>query len=357
MEKVDNFQPVESFILDSLWLIEIFLGLFVIFFLGWGAHKLIKRLSSKAQSSSSSFIKKIDYILLQPSQVFFTALAIYYCVSIAGPHFGLAYIVTASKPFISAIVVICCAWVAMRWKKQVIHTLKHHPKMVSSGLGHTLGKLLSIVIFVLAALIVLQIFSIDIWPLLAFGGIGAAAVGFAAKDVISNFCGGLMLSITRPFLVGDQILLPSSSLEGPVEEIGWYLTVIRDKDKRPVYLPNAIFSSALVINTSRMSHRRIKETIGIRFQDFDKLELLLEKIRVFLAKHPSADPSLPAHVYLNAFGEHALNIYLDAYVKALETSHYLAVREEIFMGMYKILKESGAELSSPTLGVEILKTS
>ena len=78
-------------------------------------------------------------------------------------------------------------------------------------------------------------------PLLAFGSIGAASLGFAGKDVIANFCSGLMLHITRPFVIGDEIMLPEKNLEGNIEEIGWFKTSIRDKEKRAVYLPNNFF--------------------------------------------------------------------------------------------------------------------
>ena len=337
-----------------MWVVEIFLGLVGLLVLQWVVSAFIKKISRKEGNQPSSWVSKIDAIILIPFKVLCAALAVYYIVHILAERFALSNFAESARPFICSIVVICITWMAIRWKKHVLHALQYHPKMVSSGLGHTLGKLLSMVIYILSILIVLQVFHLDIWPLLAFGGIGAATVGFAAKDVISNFCGGVMLSITRPFLVGDQIVLPSQNLESPlvVEEIGWYLTVIRDKDKRPVYLPNAIFSNALVINSSRMSHRRILEHINIRHADFSKLKTVTEKCRGFLKEHVSVDPSYEPLVFLNTVDESGLGIYLDVYIVAIELSEYLAVKEEILIGIYQILEQEDVKMPVQTFAIE-----
>ena len=118
-------------------------------------------------------------------------------------------------------------------------------------------------------MIVLQVWGLNLAPLIAFGGIGAAAIGFAGKDVIANFFGGLMLHINRSFMVGDLIQMPDSHLEGYVEEIGWYLTTVREKKKGRYTCPMR-FSRMRVINGARMTHRRIEEKIGVRYEDFSK---------------------------------------------------------------------------------------
>ena len=161
-----------------------------------------------------------------------------------------------------------------------------------------------------------------------------------------------MLSFTRPFVVGDQIIIPSISLEGPVEEIGWYLTVVRDKDKRPVYLPNAVFSNAIVINSSRMSHRRILDQLSLRFSDFDKVHSLLEKIREFLNNHPLVDSDIEPLVYLNSFKDTNLSIYLDVYVLPTKLGEYLSVRDEIYSEMYKLLEREGVKMPTTHLLIE-----
>ncbi|MDG1204420.1 MAG: mechanosensitive ion channel, partial [Pseudomonadales bacterium] len=93
--------------------------------------------------------------------------------------------------------------------------------------AHAIGKLLRISVFITAALTVLQTLGISISGILAFGGVGGIAVGFAAKDLLANFFGGLVIYLDRPFAVGDWIRSPDRDIEGTVEKIGWRLTIIR----------------------------------------------------------------------------------------------------------------------------------
>ena len=111
-----------------------------------------------------------------------------------------------------------------------------------------LAKLLRLSIVISAVLVALPTVGIEITALLAFGGVGGLAVGFAAQDLLSNFFGGLMIYLDRPFTIGDWIRSPDREIEGTVESIGWRLTVVRTFDKRPLYIPNSVFTTLTVEN-------------------------------------------------------------------------------------------------------------
>ena len=76
-----------------------------------------------------------------------------------------------------------------------------------------------------------------------------------------------MIHLDRPFALGDWVSSPDRDIEGVVEHIGWRLTVIRSFDKRPIYIPNSLFTQIVVKNPSRMTNRRIFEYIGVRCDD------------------------------------------------------------------------------------------
>jgi MscS family membrane protein len=188
---------------------------------------------------------------------------------------------------------------------------------------------------------------------MAFGGVGAAALGFAAKEVIANFFGGMMLWINRPFVLGDYISLPDrGGLEGVIEEIGWYLTVVRDKDKRLVYLPNAIFSTISVVNTSRMSHRRIQITVGIRKEDFAKLEELTKTLKEVFEKHPSVDAYLPINVVFSSFGAYSLELFIEVYSKETRYKQFLLVKQEALYLLYKTIQQMGIQVPNPIMVIK-----
>ncbi len=91
-----------------------------------------------------------------------------------------------------------------------------------------------------------------------------------------------MIYFDRPFKVGDWIRSPDRQIEGTVERIGWRMTSIRTFDKRPLYVPNSVFSNIVVENPSRMLNRRIFETIGLRYDDADKVPVIIDEVREML---------------------------------------------------------------------------
>ena len=138
-----------------------------------------------------------------------------------------------------------------------------------------MARLLRLSVLITAGLVILQTLGISVTGVVAFGGIGGIAIGFAAQDLLANFFGGLIVYLDRPFSVGDWIRSPDREIEGTVEDIGWRVTVIRTFDKRPLYIPNSIFTTISVENPSRMLNRRIYETIGLRYRDSGKVREII----------------------------------------------------------------------------------
>ena len=171
-----------------------------------------------------------------------------------------------------------------------------NPEFISDPVDPTtvsaVAKLLRASVIITALLIAMQLLGYSVSGLLAFGGIGGIAVGFAAKDLLANFFGGLMIYLDRPFSVGDWIRSPDKEIEGTVEDVGWRLTRIRTFDKRPLYIPNSVFASISVENPSRMTNRRIYETVGIRYCDMDSMNNIVQQVTQMLKDHDAIDMKL-----------------------------------------------------------------
>jgi MscS family membrane protein len=160
-------------------------------------------------------------------------------------------------------------------------------------------RLVKILIIVSIALGIAQHFGFSISSLLTFGGVGGVVMGFAAKDMLSNIFGGLLLQMDRPFSVGDWIR--SDKFEGIVEKIGWRMTRIRTFSKNPVYIPNSIFASIPIETPSRMTNRRINEIIGIRYDDIAQMPIIVEEVEAMLKTHKEIDQSEPLRVWIFFF--------------------------------------------------------
>lgn len=211
-----------------------------------------------------------------------------------------------------------------------------------------IGKLLRISVIITAILSVLQTLGVSISGVLAFGGIGGIAVGFAAKDLLANFFGGLMIYLDRPFNVGDWIRSPDRNIEGTVEQIGWRLTMIRTFDQRPLYVPNSVFTTISIENPSRMRNRRIYEKIGVRYDDASKVGVIVEDIRKMLAEHPDIDTGRTLIVNFNTFAPSSLECFVYAFTKTTDWVEYHEKKEKILLEIVRIVEGHGAEFAFPT---------
>ena len=194
----------------------------------------------------------------------------------------------------------------------------------------------------------LQTLGVSISGVLAFGGVGGIAVGFAAKDMLANFFGGLTIYLDRPFSVGDWVRSPDRDMEGVVEKIGWRSTVIRSFDKRPIYVPNAVFTNIIVQNPSRMTNRRIFETIGVRYDDDARLDRILKETRRLLESHPGIDQEQTIMVNFNAFGASSLDFFIYCLTKTTDWKEFHALKEEILLRVHEIIAGHGAEVAFPS---------
>lgn len=213
---------------------------------------------------------------------------------------------------------------------------------------HAIVQLLKIIVLVTAILSLMRVFNMDITALVTVGGIGGVGIAFAAKELLANFFGGLLIILDRPFEVGDWIRSPDKQIEGTVEHIGWRLTRIRTFDKRPRYIPNAIFLTLVVENASRMSHRRIKTQFGLRYKDALKVDKVLAEIEEMLRNYDEIDATQTLMVKLIAFGESSLDIMVYTFTKTTNWVHFQTVQQQVFLNIIEIVTRNGAECAFPT---------
>jgi len=321
-------------------MIEFCIGIILLLGANYALHWGVKHLN-KGFLHQSSWRTSIERIAYLPMKSILWVVGVTYLLTIISSYFSWSDPLFYLKPLRNASIVICLAWGLMRWKRE----LKLQVKGMDVGTLHILSRLASFIIILLTSLLILQIFDINILPLVAFGGVGAAAIGFAAKDVLANFFGGLMLHLTRPFNIGDWVILPDRQVEGSVEQVGWYFTSIRDKQMCPLYLPNAFFSSFLVINTSRRSHRRLVESIKIRYQDMEKAAAIIQEIKSYLAGHSSIDKNLSIMVNVEALQEYAIAIQVDAFCLTTRLDAFSALKHEILTHIYSIIRNHEADIA------------
>lgn len=255
-------------------------------------------------------------------------------------------------------VIVCLTWFIVGFISGAEHILVD-PNKIREPMDETtvsaIGKLLRASVIITAVLVALQTLGYSISGVLAFGGIGGIAVGFAAKDLLANFFGGLMIYLDRPFKVGDWVRSPDQEIEGTVEKIGWRLTTIRTFDKRPLYVPNSVFANISVQNPSRMSHRRIYETVGLRYDDAAQLETIISRVKSTLKAHEDLDTDQTLIVNFDAFGASSLDFFIYTFTKTTNWIEYHEVKQDVLFRVMRIIEEEGAEVAFPTSTIHLVK--
>ena len=254
-------------------------------------------------------------------------------------------------------VITAIGWFLVRFiNKGETHYLKKRSEAgapVDRTTADAIAKLLRIVIIVIAFLILLQTLGFSVAGVLAFGGVGGIVVGFAARDLLANFFGGLMIYMDRPFDVGDWIRSPDKEIEGTVEHIGWRLTRIRTFDKRPLYVPNSVFANIAVENPQRMTNRRIYETIGIRYEDAGKMAAITRDVKQMLREHPEIDTKQTMIVNFVKFAPSSLDFFVYTFTRTTEWIRFHEIKEDVMLKILEIIEGQGAESAFPTSTIHL----
>lgn len=216
-----------------------------------------------------------------------------------------------------------------------------------------MAKLARLTVFVIAALVALQTLGFSIAGILTFGGVGGVAVGFAAKDLLANFFGGMMIYLDRPFAVGDWVCSADRSIEGSIENIGWRMTIIRKFDSRPLYVPNSVFSTIVVENPSRMTHRELAETIAIRHEDASALDNIVQQAQAYLEQHPDIDSERTVRVNFAALTPSSLELAIWCFTYTQDLMQFGVIKQQIMLHILGIIKANGAQCATPVATLNI----
>lgn len=210
-----------------------------------------------------------------------------------------------------------------------------------------LSKIITILILFCSVGAFLHVIGIPFQTLLIVRGGISIALGLGAQHVLSNFFGGLIVLINRPFRVGDWVSSPDRNIEGVVEGIGWHSTTIRTLDRRPLYVPNSIFTHIVIMNSSLMYNRQIKQIVAISYQDVNKIIKITHEIESMLRSHQEIDQGQLIMANWVEFGTYALHIEVHAFTKTTDRFLFRKVQQEIYIKIVHIIENHGAKLAIP----------
>ncbi|WP_257292900.1 mechanosensitive ion channel family protein [Endozoicomonas sp. ONNA1] len=243
-------------------------------------------------------------------------------------------------------------WIVLRLTRQIPNiAIISGVQDKDLDLARTLSRFIHIVLIVLAVMILAQKLGYSLSALLTFGGVGGLIVGMAAREWLANFFGGLMLMLDKPFKEGDWIRSPDRQIEGHVEHIGWRLTQIRNFDRRPVFVPNSVFTSIVLENPSRMRNRRVVENFGIRYEDLEKIPAIMNQVTEGFLQHPELDCSEPYYARFLKYGDSSLECQVRVHVIPKGRVDFVRVQEGVMLIIASAVQKAGAEFAYPVMKV------
>lgn len=213
------------------------------------------------------------------------------------------------------------------------------------------NRTLKIFVVVVGVLAAIQNLGINVMSLIAGLGIGGLAFALAARDMVANLFGSVMILMDRPFQVGDWIVVPGA--EGTVQEIGFRSTRILTFYNSIVSIPNSDLASAKIDNMGLREYRRVYATLGITYDTpAEKIEGFLEGIKNIIKANSYTRKDL-YHVVLNQFASHSLDVMVYFFLKVPDWSSELVEKQNVFLEVIRLADDMGVRFAFPTQSIHV----
>jgi len=211
-------------------------------------------------------------------------------------------------------------------------------------------RAIRVLVFIIGAAAVLEIWGIKVGPIIAGFGLIGVAVALGAQDLFKNLIAGLLILAEKRFHKGDWIHV-EGVVEGHVETIGFRSTMIRRFDKAPVMVPNSQLSDTAVINFTAMTHRRIKWLVGVEYRTtVDQLRDIRDQIAAYIEETPEFAPAtdVSTFVRIDSFGDSSINILIYCFTLTTQWGEYLEIKERLAYKIMDVVHSAGTAFAFPS---------
>ena len=253
------------------------------------------------------------------------------------------------------LITILLFWVIHQIIEPISYILSGLDKLLTRELIGWIIKSLKILIFILGAAAVLELWGIKIGPIIAGLGLFGVAVALGAQDLFKNLISGILVLVEKRFKMGDWILV-EGIIEGIVEKIGFRSTVIRKFDKSLAIIPNFQFAENAVINVSQITNWRISWIITLQYDTtVDQLKIIRDQIEDHINKSEDYDINVGVAVRIDKFSDSSIDLYIRCFTKTDSWNEMLKVKERLAIEIKQIVEENKASFAFPSQSIYIEK--
>ena len=308
----------------------------------------LKVLSSKTKS-------EIDDVLLEalrkPLGYIPVALALY-LITVFLPLTGAAELVAIN---LVKTVVAFTIFSAMSHSVAPIFAAVSATSILTPSMTTWLERAARLLIWIVGIGVILDIFGIQIGPLVAGLGLFSVAVALGAQDLFKNLISGILIIGENRFQPGDRIEV-TGELHGIVETIGFRSTVIRSFDTAPMIIPNKDLSDVKVVNHGKMLNRRINWKINLTYSTtVEQLEKIRTEIKEYILanKNFEVKGGLDPVVKVIELGSSSIDILIVAYASPLGFAEFNELKEQLVFNIMKIVKANNSDFAFPSTSLYV----
>lgn len=196
--------------------------------------------------------------------------------------------------------------------------------------------------------ILLQTVGLTATSLTALVASAGVAVGLALQGSLSNFAGGVLILLMKPFVIGDYIV--QGNTEGTVKEIGLVYTELITADNRLIVIPNGTLIDSSIVNVTATGKRRLELSVGIGYKsDLKKAKEVLIRLG---ENDPARDPENPVNVFVSNLAESSVNLGLHVWVSS---SEYWNAKWRLTENIKLAFDEEGIEIPFKQVEISVTK--
>ena len=328
--------------------------IFFVFLLlrGLFAKFIIKRLEKYVSKTTNRFDNSLVQSLKGPTKFF--PIVIGFFIATSYVSFGdstESFIDNANRTLITILIF----WSIHQIIGPLSVLIKSIEDLLSKDLLNWIIKAIKILILILGAAAVLELWGIKIGPIIAGLGLFGVAVALGAQDLFKNLISGILVLVEKRFKVGDWIIV-ENIIEGIVERIGFRSTVVRKFDKSTAIIPNFQFAENAVINISETTNWIISWVITLQYNTtVEQLKKVRDEIEKYVTTHKDFKISLGHAVRVDKFSDSSIDMYIRCFTVTDDWDEWLAVKERLSLEIKQIVEKNNASFAFPSQSIYVEK--
>jgi len=330
------------------------LGIFLLFlvFRGLISRLIIKKLEIISKRTTNKLDETFVKSMLGPARFLPIVLGVFFA------SYYMSF-TDETREFVDNInrtlITILIFWIIHQIIEPISYILSGLDKILTRELIGWILKSLKILIFILGAAAVLELWGIKIGPIIAGLGLFGVAVALGAQDLFKNLISGILVLVEKRFRMGDWIRV-DGIIEGVVERIGFRSTVIRKFDKSLAIIPNFQFAENAVINVSKTTNWLISWIITLQYDTtVDQLKTIRNQIEDHINNSEDFDQSIGVAVRVDKFADSSIDMYVRCFSKTDSWNEWLKVKENLALSIKQIVEDNKASFAFPSQSIYVEK--